>query len=252
MGKLDGKVAIVTGGSSGIGLATGQRFAEEGAKVYLFARREAELKAAVNKIGHGAVGVHGDAANAGDVARLYETVKADGNRVQVIFQSIGASEYAPLADITEDHIDRIFGSNVKCTVNTVQQALPLLDDGASIVLVSSMMSTSTTGMVGIGMYAASKAAVRSLVRSWALEMKGRNIRVNALAPGPTLTPAVYGFIGGDEESQKRYVAETGAKFPLGRYGDPAEQAAAALFLASSESSYITGHELVADGGITEL
>ncbi len=252
MSKLDGKVAIVTGGSAGIGLATAKQFAEEGAKVYILARRRAELDAAVAIVGHGAIGIQGDVSRADDVTRLYAAVRADGHRVDVIFANVGANEPARLGDITEELLDKLYASNVKGMVYVVQQALPLLNDGASVVLVSSMMSSSTTGIEGISVYAATKAAVRSFARSWALELKRRNIRVNALAPGGTVTPAMFAYVGDDEEARKQFVIEEGAKMPLGRFADPAEQASAALFLASSESSYITGHELVSDGGVTQL
>jgi len=188
MGKLDGKIAIVTGGSAGIGLATAQRFAEEGAFVYLTGRRQAELESAVAKVGHGAVGVQGDVAVAADMERVYDIVRHNGHRIDVIVANAGGGGFMRLEDVTDEHVETLFGVNVKGALNTVQKALPLLNDGASIVLVTSMAAT--TGREGLGVYSAAKAAVRSFARTWAYELRGRNIRVNALAPGATDTPAV--------------------------------------------------------------
>ncbi|MGW5361912.1 SDR family NAD(P)-dependent oxidoreductase [Actinopolymorpha pittospori] len=188
MEQLVGKVAVVTGGSTGIGLATARRFAEEGALVYITARRQEELDAAVAEIGHGAVGVRGDVSVPADVESLYAQVSKDGHRIDVIVANVGVGGFVPLGDVTDEHMDRILDTNVKGTVYTVQKSLPLLNDGASIVLVTSMASTS--GQKGLSIYSASKAAVRSFARSWANELSGRNIRVNALAPGSTDTPAV--------------------------------------------------------------
>lgn len=253
MGQLAGKVAVVTGGSTGIGLATAQRFAEEGALVYVTGRRQRELDAAVAAIGHGAVGVRGDVTDPADLDRLYARVSKDGNRVDALVANVGYGEFVPLADITEEHLDKVLGVNVKGTVHTVQRALPVLNDGASIVLVSSMASTG--GQLGLSVYSASKAAVRSLARTWANELKGRGIRVNALAPGATDTPAMDTSLeasGLDAAGRERWRADHSAAIPLRRMARPEEQAAAALFLASSASSYITGVELASDGGATQL
>ncbi|GAA4585821.1 SDR family oxidoreductase [Planotetraspora phitsanulokensis] len=253
MGKLAGKVAVVTGGSAGIGLATAQRFAEEGALVYITGRRQQDLDAAVAKIGHGAVGVRGDVTRPEEVDRLYATVSEHGHRIDAVVANVGFGEFAGLADVTEEHIDKILDINVKGTLYTVQKALPLLNDGGSIVLVTSMASTS--GQTGLSVYSASKAAVRSFARSWANELSGRNIRVNALAPGGTLTPAVDSALeasGLDAAARDQWRVEHSAAIPLRRLARPEEQAAAALFLASPESSYITGVELAADGGATQL
>jgi NAD(P)-dependent dehydrogenase (short-subunit alcohol dehydrogenase family) len=253
MGKLDGKVAIVTGGSAGIGLATAQRFAEEGAFVYLTGRRRAELEAAAAKVGHGAVGVPGDVAKAEDMERVYATVRDNGHRIDAIVANAGGGGFVRLEDVTDEHFDTLFGLNVKGALNTVQKALPLLNDGASIVLVTSMAAT--TGREGLGVYSAAKAAVRSFVRTWAYELRGRNIRVNALAPGATDTPAVdlaISSFAADEATRREWKANHAADVPLGRMSRPEEQAAAALFLASTESSYVTGVELVVDGGVTQV
>jgi NAD(P)-dependent dehydrogenase (short-subunit alcohol dehydrogenase family) len=253
MGKLDGKIAIVTGASAGIGLATAQRFAEEGALVYLTGRRQAELESAVAKVGHGAVGLLGDVAKAEDMERVYDTVRQNGHRIDVIVANAGGGEFMRLEQVTDEHVETLFGVNVKGALNTVQKALPLLNDGASIVLVTSMAST--TGRDGLGVYSAAKAAVRSFARTWAYELRGRNIRVNALAPGATDTPAVdlaISTFAEDEAARREWKANHAADVPLGRMSRPEEQAAAALFLASTESSYITGVELVVDGGVTQV
>jgi NAD(P)-dependent dehydrogenase (short-subunit alcohol dehydrogenase family) len=253
MGKLDGKVAIVTGGSAGIGLATAQRFAGEGAFVYLTGRRQAELESAVAKLGHGAVGVQGDVAVAADMERMYDVVRHNGHRIDVIVANAGSGGFMRLEDVTDEHVETLLGVNVKGALNTVQKALPLLNDGASIVLVTSMAAT--TGREGLGVHAAAKAAVRSFARTWVYELRGRNIRVNALAPGSTDTPAVDLAISAfahDEAARREWKANHAADVPLGRMSRPEEQAAAALFLGSTESSYITGAELVVDGGLTQV
>ncbi|MFC0551719.1 SDR family NAD(P)-dependent oxidoreductase [Planotetraspora thailandica] len=253
MGQLAGKVAVVTGGSAGIGLATAQRFAEEGALVYITGRRQEELDAAVAEIGHGAVGVRGDVAMPADVDRLYAKVSEDGHRIDAVVANVGYGEFVGLADVTDEHLDKVLGINVKGTVYTVQKALPLLNDGASVVLVTSMASTS--GQKGLSVYSASKAAVRSFARSWANELSGRNIRVNALAPGSTETPAVDAALeasGLDAAGREKWRVDHTAPIPLGRLSRPEEQAAAVLFLASPASSYITGVELASDGGATQL
>ncbi|GII34497.1 oxidoreductase [Planotetraspora mira] len=253
MGQLANRVAVVTGGSTGIGLATAQRFAEEGAHIYITGRRQEELDAAVAKIGHGAVGVRGDVTDPGDVDRLYARVSEHGHRIDAVVANVGFGEFVGLADVTDEHMDKILGINVKGTVYTVQKALPLLNDGASIVLVTSMASTS--GQKGLSVYSASKAAVRSFARSWANELSDRGIRVNALAPGSTDTPAIDAALaasGLDTAAREQWRADHVAPIPLRRFSLPEEQAAAALFLASPASSYITGVELASDGGATQL
>jgi NAD(P)-dependent dehydrogenase (short-subunit alcohol dehydrogenase family) len=253
MGKLDGRVAVITGGSAGIGLATAQRFAEEGAFVYLTGRRQAELDAAAAKVGHGAIGLRGDVAKAEDMQGVYATVREHGRRIDVIVANAGGGGFVRLGDVTEEHFDTVFRVNVKGALNTVQKALPLLNDGASIVLVTSMAAA--TGREGLGTYAAAKAAVRSFARTWANELRGRSIRVNALAPGSTDTPAVDLAIASfapDEAARREGKERHGAAVPLGRISLPEEQAAAILFLASDESSYVTGVELAVDGGSTQI
>lgn len=250
MAQLDNTTAVVTGASAGIGLAIAQRFADEGALVYMTGRRQEELDAAVAKVGHGAIGVRADVTNSADMDRLYATVA--GN-IDIVVSNVGYGEYARLEDVTDDHVQRILDINIKGTVHTVRKALPLLNDNASIVLVTSMAGT--TGQEGYGIYSATKAAVRSFARTWANELKDRNIRVNALAPGSTDTPAMdaeldkLGIL--DEQAKREWKVQHTARVPLSRMSRPEEQAAAALFLASAQSSYITGIELVADGGVTQ-
>ncbi|WP_410611150.1 SDR family NAD(P)-dependent oxidoreductase [Amycolatopsis sp. lyj-109] len=246
MGQLENKVAVITGGSSGIGLATAQRFIEEGAVVYVTGRKKQELTAAATKVG--AIPVQGDASKHADLDRLYDTVRADGRRIDVLVANVGTAEVARLEDITDEHFDLHFDSNVRSTLNTVKKALPLLTDGASIVLVTSV--SGSAGTPGMSLYGASKAAVRSFARTWANELKGRMIRVNALAPGTTDTPSVGSWL--DEKSRREWMADHSSSNPLRRWGRPEEQAAGILFLASDQSSYITGFELVVDGGITQL
>lgn len=246
MGQLDNKVAVITGGSSGIGLAAAQRFIEEGAVVYVTGRKEQELVAAAAKVG--AIPVQGDATKPADLDRLYDAVRADGRQIDVLVANAGNAEVAKLEEVTDEHFDMHFNTNVRSTLHTVRKAIPLLTDGASIVLVSSV--SGRTGTPGMSVYNASKAAVRSFARSWANELKERNIRVNALAPGTTDTPNVGNWL--DEASRREWMADFASNNPMRRWGRPEEQAAAILFLASDQSSYITGFELVVDGGITQL
>ncbi len=244
MGKLDGKVAVVTGGKSGIGLATAKQFAAEGAHVFITGRRQAELDAAVKLIGARATGVQGDVANLADLDRLYAVVKEQKGRVDVLFANAGGGEFVPLGEITEEHFDRTFGINVKGLLFTVQKALPLLPDGASIILNASIASSK--GMPAFSVYSATKAAVRSFARSWTMDLKDRKIRVNAISPGPIDTPALTGL--GSDDLKKGLVAAV----PLGRLGQPDEIAKAVVFLASDDSSYVTGIELFVDGGMAQI
>ncbi|NEA34440.1 SDR family oxidoreductase [Streptomyces sp. SID13031] len=249
MGQLDGKVAVVTGASKGIGFATAQRFAEEGATVYLTGRGKTALDSAVAQIGPRAIGVPGDVSDLAALDQLFATIEADGQRIDVLFANAGMTAFVPLANVTEEHYEQVTGLNVRGTLFTVQKALPFLNDNASIILASS--TTAARGPATGTVYAASKAAVRSFARTWANELKDRGIRVNALAPGGTETPAMVGATpeGLTAEEFRGMVA---AQVPMGRVSQPEEQAAAALFLASGQSSYITGIELLVDGGINSI
>lgn len=247
--KLENKIALVTGGSSGIGLATAKRFALEGARVFITGRRKEELDAAAKAIGPAATAVQSDASNLADLDRLFAVIKEKAGRLDVLFANAGGGEFAPLGQITEAHFDKTFATNVKGLLFTVQKALPLLPDGASIILNASIVSIK--GMENFSVYSATKAAVRSFARSWTVDLKARKIRVNALSPGPIDTPGVNGLGKNEEESQaiKKSLA---AAVPLGRIGDPDEIAKAALFLASDDSSFVTGIELFVDGGMAQI
>jgi NAD(P)-dependent dehydrogenase (short-subunit alcohol dehydrogenase family) len=251
VGQLDGKTAVVTGGSTGIGFAAARRFIEEGAVVYLTGRRKEELDAAVASLGRGSVGVPGDVAQAADLDRLYETIDGDGRRVDVLFANAGLGEAAPLGHITEDHLDLLLGVHVKGTVFTVQKALPLLNDHASVVLSASCWTVE--GVEGFGVYSATKAAVRSFARTWANELRGKGVRVNAISAGTTDTPGLNAAFGGAGSEQavatKQYLV---SRIPLGRIATPDDVADAVLFLASAQSRFITGIELFVDGGATQV
>ncbi|SEP64346.1 NAD(P)-dependent dehydrogenase, short-chain alcohol dehydrogenase family [Streptomyces sp. yr375] len=249
MGQLEGRVAVVTGGSKGIGFASALRFAQEGAYVYLTGRGKEELDEAVARIGPRATGVRGDVTNLADLDRLFATVDADGRRIDVLFANAGGTTFGALADVTEEDYAYATGLNLRGSLFTVQKALPLLNDNASVVLATS--TTGARGSAGVGLYAASKAAVRSLARTWANELKHRGIRVNALAPGATRTPALAAATP-EGATPEEFRAMVAAPVPLGRVAEPEEQAAAALFLASDQSSYITGIELHVDGGINQI
>jgi NAD(P)-dependent dehydrogenase (short-subunit alcohol dehydrogenase family) len=236
--KLHGKVAVITGGTSGIGLATAKLFVKEGAYVFITGRRQKELDEAVKAIGSNATGVQGDVARLADLDRLYEAVKTKG-RIDIVFANAGAAEFAPLGKITEEHFDKLFGTNVKGTLFTVQKALPLMNDGCSIILNGSVASVKGTHAFGV--YGATKAALRSFVRTWTSDLKDRHIRSNVVSPGPTDTPIVDGQ---PEDAVARIVST----IPMGRMGDPDEIAKAVLFLASDDSSFVTGIELFVDGG----
>ena len=242
MGKLQGKVAVITGGSTGIGLATAQLFVKEGAHVFITGRRQNELDEAVKAIGHNVTGVQGDVANLTDLDRLYEIVAKKG-RVDIIFANAGFGEFASLEGMTEEHFDGLFNTNVKGALFTVQKALPLLNDGASIILTGSVASVK--GTPGFWVYAATKAAIRSFVRAWTVELKDRRIRSNVLSPGPTETPAV-------DQQPADAIARIVSTIPMGRMGTPEEIAKAALFLGSDDSSFITGIELFVDGGRAQI
>jgi NAD(P)-dependent dehydrogenase (short-subunit alcohol dehydrogenase family) len=249
MGKLQGKVAIITGGNSGIGLATAQRFVAEGAYVFITGRRQSELDAAVKQIGKNVTGVQGDVSNLADLDRLYDTVKQQKGRIDIIFANAGGGEFAPLGAITEEHFDKTFNSNVKGLLFTVQKALPLLQDGSSIILNASIVSSK--GIEAFSVYSATKAAVRSFARTWTVDLKERKIRVNAISPGPIDTPA-FANLAPTEEQAGQLRKSFAASVPLGRMGSSDEIAKAAVFLASDDSSYVTGIELFVDGGMAQI
>jgi NAD(P)-dependent dehydrogenase (short-subunit alcohol dehydrogenase family) len=247
--KLQGKVAVVTGGTTGIGLATAKRFAAEGATVFITGRRQAELDAAVKAIGPNATGVRADASNLADIDRLYEAVKQKKDRLDILFANAGGGEFAPLGSITEKHFDDTFATNVKGVLFTVQKALPLLRDGASIILTGS--TTSLHGTPAFSVYSATKAAVRNFARNWILDLKDRHIRVNVLSPGPTKTPGLHGLAKSEEEARALF-EHMATTVPLGRLGDPDEIAKAAVFLGSDDSSFVNGIELFVDGGSAQI
>jgi NAD(P)-dependent dehydrogenase (short-subunit alcohol dehydrogenase family) len=249
-GKLAGKIALVTGGTSGLGLATAKRFVAEGAKVVVTGRREAELDAAVAELGSSATGVRGDVSVLSDLDRLYGTVREAHGRLDVLFANAGGGAFVPLEEVTEQHFDRYFGINVKGTLFTVQKALPLMAAGGSVVLNGSMVSAQ--GVPGFTVYAATKAALRSFARTWAAELKGRNIRVNVVSPGTVVTPGYKTELGMTDEQITEFVARAAAATPLGRAGTPDEIAKAVVFLASDDSSYMTGTDLFVDGGAAQI
>jgi NAD(P)-dependent dehydrogenase (short-subunit alcohol dehydrogenase family) len=248
-GKLEGKVAVVTGGNSGIGLATTKRFVAEGAYVFITGRRQAQLDAAVKEIGNNVFGVQGDVANLADLDRLYAAVKDKKGRIDILFANAGSAELAPMGGITEEHFDKTFNTNVKGLLFTVQKALPLIPDGASIILNASIVAS--TGNPALSVYSATKAAVRSFARTWILDLKERKIRVNAISPGPINTPGLDG-LAQTEGVGERLKASLVASVPLGRLGAPDEIARAAVFLASDDSSFVTGTELFVDGGAAQI
>lgn len=249
MGKLQGKIALVTGGTSGIGLATAKRFANEGAYVFITGRREAELAAAVKQVGTNVTAVRGDVSNLGDLDRLYAQIKQEKGRLDIVFANAGTAKYATVGEITEEFYDAIFDTNVKGLLFTVQKALPLLPDGASIILNASIVASK--GLASNSVYSATKAAVRSFARTWTTDLRTRHIRVNAVSPGTIDTPGLSELLGSSETGQQRLKMISTA-VPLGRLGRPEEIANAVVFLASDEASYITGAELFVDGGFAQV
>jgi NAD(P)-dependent dehydrogenase (short-subunit alcohol dehydrogenase family) len=246
---LEGKVAVVTGGTTGIGLGIAQELALEGATVFITGRRQEELDAAVESIGHGAIGVKGDVSRLSDLDRLYEVVRQRASRIDVLVANAGGGAFQPLGAITEEEFDKTFAVNVKGTLFTVQKALPLLVDGGSIILTS---STSTTRAIpAFSVYGATKAAIRNFARHWILDLKDRHIRVNALSPGPINTPGLQGLVSGPEQ-WRAFEAQLAAMVPLGRVGDAREIGRVAVFLASADSSFVNGTELFVDGGAAQI
>jgi NAD(P)-dependent dehydrogenase (short-subunit alcohol dehydrogenase family) len=249
MGKLEHKIALITGGSSGIGLAAAKRFVNEGAYVFITGRREPELAAALREIGRNVTAVRGDVANLDDLDRLFAQIKREKGRLDIVFANAGFAEYAPLGTITEELYDSIFDVNVKGLLFTVQKALPLLPDGASIVLNASIVASK--GLPANSVYSATKAAVRSFARTWTTDLKERRIRVNAVSPGAIDTPGLETLLASSEVGQQRRKTLSNT-VPLGRFGTPDEIARAVVFLASDDSSYITGTELFVDGGFAQV
>jgi NAD(P)-dependent dehydrogenase (short-subunit alcohol dehydrogenase family) len=244
MGKLDGKVAVITAATSGMALATAKLFVEEGAYVFITGRRQNKLDEAVKLIGRNVTGIQGDSGNMADLDRLFETVKAEKGHIDVLFASAGYGEFnVPLGSISEENYDKTFGTNVRGTLFTVQKALPLLEDGASVIMNGSIAGSK--GFEGFSVYNASKAAVRSFARTWTVDLKARKIRVNVLSPG-TIDTAVFDDVA--QEVKDGFVS----LIPMGRMGRPEEIATAALFLASDDSSFVTGIELFVDGGTAQI
>ncbi|HEY1889770.1 MAG TPA: SDR family oxidoreductase [Steroidobacteraceae bacterium] len=244
MGKLKEKVAVITGGTSGMALATAQRFVEEGAYVFIMGRKQEKLDEAVKLIGRNVTGVRGDASSLDDLDRLFATVKREKGRIDILFASAGTGESVPLGKITEQHFDAAFGLNTRGTLFTVQKALPLFNDGGSIFMTGSVASVK--GFPGFGVYSASKAALRSFARTWLNELKGRNIRVNVLSPGPIATPMQDQVL--DDEGRRMFES----LIPRGKMGRSEEIATAALFLASDDSSFVNGVDLAVDGGFSAI
>ena len=246
--KLSNKIALVTGGSTGIGLATAQALAEQGAKVYITGRRKEELDAAVALIGPAATGIRADATVLSDLDNVYSTIASESGRLDVLFANAGGGDMMPLGEITEEHFDRIFGTNVRGTLFTVQKALPLLTQGSSVILTGS--TAAVKGTASFSVYSASKAAVRSLVRSWALDLQGRGIRINVVSPGPIRTPGLGGLV--PEEHRQGLFDALAEGVPLGRLGEPQEIGKTVAFLASDDASFINAAEIYVDGGLAQI
>ena len=247
--KLEGKIAVITGGNSGIGLATAKRFVSEGAYVFISGRRQKELDLALSEIGKNVIGIQGDVSNLADLDRLYNTVKDQKGHLDILFANAGIAQFAPLGEISEEHFDNIFGINVKGLLFTVQKALPLFQNGGSIILNASIGSSK--GFEETSVYSATKAAIRSFARTWTADLRHRKIRVNAISPGPIDTPIFSNLLQNEEQSEqfKKNIVNI---VPMGRMGSPDEVAKAVSFLASDDSSYITGIELFVDGGLAQI
>src|SRR5438128_6139072 len=249
MGKLEGKIALVTGGNSGIGLATAKQFVNEGAYVFIMGRRDAELAAAAKEIGRNVSAVRGDVSNLGDLDRLFAQIRREKGKLDVVFANAGVAKYAPLGKISEEFYDSIFDINVKGLLFTVQKALPLMSDGGSIILNASIVASK--GSPEWSVYSATKAAVRSFARTWTTDLKDRRIRVNAVSPGFIDTPGLSDLLAASGQGQQRRKSISNV-VPLGRFGTPDEIAKAVVFLASDDSSYVTGTELFVDAGVAQV
>ena len=247
--KLEGKIAVITGGNSGIGLATAKRFVSEGANVFIFGRRQNEIDAGISEIGKNVIGIQGDVSNLADLDRLFDIVKDQKGHLDILFANAGIAQFAPLGEISEEHFDKIFRINVKGLLFTVQKALPILEDGGSIILNASIGSSKGVG--GSSVYSATKAAVRSFARTWTVDLRDRKIRVNAISPGPIDTP-IFSSITQNEEQSELFKKNIVNAVPMKRMGSPDEVAKVVSFLASDESSYITGIELFVDGGLAQI
>jgi NAD(P)-dependent dehydrogenase (short-subunit alcohol dehydrogenase family) len=249
MSKLEGKIAVITGGNSGIGLATAKRFVNEGAYVFITGRRDPELAKAVKEIGRNVIGVQGDVSSLADLDRLFAQIKREKGKLDIVFANAGVARFAPLGTITEDLYNSIFNTNVKGLLFTVQKALPLLPDGASIILNASIVASK--GLAANSVYSATKAAIRSFARTWTTDLKDRRIRVNAVSPGSIDTPGLSDLLASSETGQQRMKMISNS-VPLGRLGTPDEIAKAVVFLASDDSTYVTGTELCVDGGFAQV
>jgi len=249
MGKLDGKIAVITGGNSGIGVATAKRFVQEGAYVFITGRRQSNLDEAVKQVGSNVTGVQGDVAKLADLDRLFERIKQEKGKLDIVFANAGIAKYAPLGAIDEEHFDSIFDTNVKGVLFTVQKALPLLADGASVILNASIVGSK--GLAANSVYSATKAAIRSFARTWTTDLKARRIRVNAISPGPIDTEGLRELFGSSQVGQDR-LKNINSLVPMGRIGTADEIAKAAVFLASDDSSFVTGIELFVDGGLAQV
>jgi NAD(P)-dependent dehydrogenase (short-subunit alcohol dehydrogenase family) len=249
MGKLEGRIALITGGNSGIGLATAKQFVNEGAYVFITGRRDSELAAAVKEIGRNVTGIQGDVSNLDDLDRLFAQIKGEKGKLDIVFANAGVAKFGPLGKITEELYDSTFNINVKGLLFTVQKALPLMPDGASIILNASIVASK--GLPINSVYSATKAAIRSFARTWTTDLKARRIRVNAVSPGAIDTPGLSGLLGSSEIGQQR-LQMISSGVPLGRLGTPDEIAKAVVFLASDDASYITGAELFVDGGFAQV
>src|SRR5436309_9938115 len=249
MGKLEGKIALITGGNSGIGLATAKQFVNEGAYVFITGRRDQELARAVKEIGRNVTGIQGDVSNLGDLDRLFAQIKREKGKLDIVFANAGVAKYAPFGTITEELYDSIFDINVKGLLFTVQKALPLVPDGASIILNASIVASK--GLTANSVYSATKAAVRSFARTWTTDLKDRRIRVNAVSPGFIETPGLNNLMASAGAGEQRLPMLSNS-IPFGRLGTPDEIAKAVVFLASDDSSYITGTELFVDGGFAQV